>query len=155
MWWPAHPNHQWPELFPSSLYHFCTLCDFLRTRSHLPKISKMVLNGVLKPFGVESILKLFWENQNGLGQKFAKVCHYGLVFPTKTWYFEWKSHFLRLKSQKWFLNGVLKPFCVESILEILWENQNDLGQKFVKVAIMDLYFLLKLDFLSENLIFSA
>ena len=48
------------------------------------KISKMVLNGVLKPFGVESYLEILWENQNDLGQKFAKVCHYGFVFPTRT-----------------------------------------------------------------------
>ena len=52
------------------------------------KISKMVLNGVLKPFGVESTLEILWENQNDLGQKSAEVCHYGLVFPTKTRNFE-------------------------------------------------------------------
>ena len=45
---------------------------------------KNVFFGVLKPFGVESYLEILWENQNGLGQKFAKVYHYGLLFPTKT-----------------------------------------------------------------------
>ena len=44
----------------------------------------MDLNWVLKPFGFESILEIFLENQNGLGQKFAKVCHYGIAFAEVT-----------------------------------------------------------------------
>ena len=45
-------------------------------------------------------------------------------------YFKLKSGFLGPKSQTMSQNGVLKPFGVESYLEILWENQNGLGQKF-------------------------
>ena len=79
----------------------------------------MVLNWVLTP------LKVFWkysgENQNGLGQKLAKIGHCGVVFRTKTWYFEWKSNFLRLKSQKRFLMGSWNLL----VLKVFW---NTLGK---------------------------
>ena len=53
-----------------------------------PKSQTLSQNGVLKYLDVESILVRLWKNQNGLGQKFAEVRHYGITIPTKTQYLE-------------------------------------------------------------------
>ena len=74
----------WARNFPKSAIidlYFLLKRDILSEISFSQaRISKMVSNGVLKPFCVGSTLEILWENQNDLGQKFAKVFHYGIAF---------------------------------------------------------------------------